>query len=133
MEYRILFVATRFESPIKIVILFSLFSEDFMPKTTFNNIGEKHIIHFMGSPVVFQFGSKTPRGNPVNKCSKSISFVIKQLKSEEIPNISKSKQILQSTILKMKIGPVEREKNIKFPNLLYRENLFFGFSVSQNM
>ena len=50
------FVTTRFESPLKIVILFSLFSEDiipFLPKNTFNSIGEEHIIHFISLPVVF--------------------------------------------------------------------------------
>ena len=43
--------------PLKIVICFSLFSEDiiaaFLSKNIVNNTGEKHIILFMGLPVVF--------------------------------------------------------------------------------
>ena len=42
---------TRFESSLKILILFSLFREDIIAylskKKTFDNIGQKHIIHFM--------------------------------------------------------------------------------------
>ena len=53
-------VTTHFESPLKMVISsmsrFSLFIADiiaFLSKKTFNNTGEKLIIHFMDFPVIF--------------------------------------------------------------------------------
>ena len=51
-------VNTRFESPLRIAIWFSLFSEDiieFCQKILLITLtGEKHIIHLMALPVVFE-------------------------------------------------------------------------------